>query len=196
MTSNRRQKSHWHFYIFFVLSIFIVIFLVKYKILEKIKSWPKQENSAQNNGPISGKVLHIKDGDSFIMRLDTDNQSNIEKFPNQKEVEVRLSSIDAPEYNQNYGQECRQELSDLIRNKSISIEPETQDRYGRTIAIVFIANNNVNREMVRRGCAWAYRKYLSDYEMLKLEREAKANNLRIWSQDPAQIIPPWEIRNK
>lgn len=203
--NNRRRKSVWRpIVIFGVLAIlgFILHHFSNMDFVKDISPFSKaatsqsEEAKLQTIGQISGRVVQVKDGDSFTMRLDRDNSANAIKFNGQSEIEVRLSSIDAPEYFQTYGQECRQELTNIIGSQTISLDPVDQDKYGRTIAVVYIANINVNREMVRRGCAWAYRRYLKDFSMLALEREAKQQKVRIWSQDASKIKPPWQERRE
>ncbi len=203
--NNRRRKSNWRPIAFFGVLAILGIILGHDSILDFVKDFYPASKAAnyqsegatfQTIGQISGQVIQVKDGDSFTLRLDRDNSANTIKFNGKSEIEVRLSSIDAPEYFQPYGDVCRQELSNIIGSQTISLDPVDQDKYDRIIAVVYIANLNVNREMVRRGCAWAYRRYLKDFSMLALEREAKEQKVRIWSQDPSKIKPPWQERRE
>ncbi|MBN8647098.1 MAG: thermonuclease family protein [Caulobacterales bacterium] len=127
-------------------------------------------------------VTHVYDGDSI--RAKSGN----------KEIEIRLSSIDAPEFNQNFGKECRAQLYKKIYHARISINPIEQDKYGRTIAEIFIGNRNINREQVQSGCAWAYRQYLHDPKMIALEQEARRKKIGLWAQKSFYIMPPWVER--
>lgn len=133
--------------------------------------------------PFFAKVTHIYDGDSLRAKSEL-------KF-----YEIRLASIDAPEYNQNYGKICRAKLASLIENKTIKVKPITTDRYKRIIADIEFENKNINREMVETGCAWAYRKYLYDFSLIALEKSAQKQKIGLWSQPKSQWIPPWIIRN-
>lgn len=136
---------------------------------------------AQSN--YNAKVIKIFDGDSFIVLKDKIS------------IEIRLSSIDAPEYFQDYGRECKNVLSDLILSKTISIKPNGKDKYGRTIAFVYYNNININQEMVKRGCAFAYIKYLKDKSLIGLEMRARKDKVGLWAQPKSKIIPPWKARN-
>lgn len=127
-------------------------------------------------------VTHVYDGDSI--RAKSGN----------KEIEIRLASIDAPEFNQNFGKECRAQLYKKIYHTKISINPIEQDKYGRTIAEIYLGNRNINREQVQSGCAWAYRQYLHDPKMIALEQEARRKKIGLWSQKSFYIIPPWVER--
>ncbi len=52
-----------------------------------------------------------------------------------------------------------------------------------------------NRELVKAGFAWWYRKYAPDDEMLEqLEREARRIKRGLWA-DP-HPVPPWEWRTR
>ena len=213
MTLNKWRKSTWRILVLIgILAIIgiglrsngppeVIKGIYQGKITEKAQSATELsqidgQDRSQMRGEISGQVVQVKDGDSFIMSLDADNSNNASNFPGKSEIEVRLSSIDAPEYFQPFGQECRRELSNIIGSQKISIKPETKDKYGRTIAVAYIANINVNREMVRRGCAWAYLRYLNDFSMRQLEQDARRQKLLIWSQEPSNIKPPWQERKE
>lgn len=132
-----------------------------------------------------GKTVGITDGDTFTF-LTTDK----------KQIKVRLAQIDKLEKNQPYGQKARKALSDLIFNKEVKIIQIDIDRYGRMIGQVFINDLDVNREMVKLGMAWVYRKYVTDQSLFEVENQAKEAKRGIWSLPKAQQIPPWEWRRK
>jgi hypothetical protein len=44
-----------------------------------------------------------------------------------------------------------------VLNRSVDIKPYRQDRYGRTLAEVFVEGKNVNLEMVKAGMAEVHR---------------------------------------
>ncbi len=51
----------------------------------------------------------------------------------------------------------------------------------------------LNRELVRAGFAWWYRRYAPDDEMLaQLEQEAREAQRGLWAD--AEPVPPWEWR--
>ena len=53
------------------------------------------------------------------------------------------------------------------------IEAQTKDRYGRTVGVVFLDNQNVNNELVRQSMAWVYKKYIDNETLYELEAQAK-----------------------
>jgi endonuclease YncB( thermonuclease family) len=133
----------------------------------------------------SGKVVGVQDGDTLTV-LDESNTQHT----------IRLASIDAPELGQPYGDGAKQALSRLVFGKMVEVEPETTDRYGRTVAVVTAEGTNVNRRLVREGAAWAYLKYLRDPALIDIQSDARASRRGLWALQPDQIMPPWEWRHR
>lgn len=132
---------------------------------------------------LRGKVVGIADGDTLTLLTERREQ-----------VRIRLSDIDAPERRQPYGTRARQMLADLAFGKPARIEVRDTDRYGRTVGRVFVAGQDLNAAMVRRGGAWVYRRYSDDAALLPLEREAQMQRRGLWSLPEAERVPPWEWR--
>ncbi len=70
------------------------------------------------------------------------------------------------------------------------------DRYGRTVAEVLLPDGrSLNREQVKAGFAWWYRRYAPDDDTLaQLEADAKAAKRGLWAD--ADPVPPWEWRGR
>jgi len=132
-----------------------------------------------------GKVIHIADGDTVTVLRDG------------KKVKVRLYGVDCPEKRQAYGTKAKRFTSDLAGMERVEVVPITVDRYGRTIAHVYIEGDgeNLSEELVRNGYAWVYRKYCDRRICgfwLKLETKARMDELGLWAdQNP---VPPWDWR--
>jgi endonuclease YncB( thermonuclease family) len=133
----------------------------------------------------SGRVVGITDGDTLTLLTDGNRQ-----------VKIRLAEIDTPESGQPYGKRAKQELSELSFNKTARVQVQDIDRYGRTVGRVFVDGVDVNAEMVKRGAAWAYRKYARDGALFKLEDEARREKRGLWSLPESERVPPWEWRHK
>lgn len=133
--------------------------------------------------PISCKVVGVHDGDTLTCLTDQHQQ-----------IKVRLAEIDTPETAQPYGNKSKTALSSLVFGKQVSLDSQTTDRYGRTVAKVSAGDQAVNREMVRLGAAWVYRQYSKDQSLLLVEAEAKSARRGLWSMPQADIVPPWEWR--
>lgn len=92
----------------------------------------------------AGKVLVTKviDGDTIIV---------------QGGQHVRLIGIDSDEKNYPCFNAAKLELENLILNKEIILEKDVSDvdQYNRCLDYVFLDNQNINIEMVKRGLAVA-----------------------------------------
>ena len=89
---------------------------------------------------ISGRVVGVTDGDTITVLDDSTSQHR-----------VRRQGIDAPESRQAFGARSKQNLSDLVFNKIVSVEWEKRDRYGRVLGKVLVGDRDVNLEQVRAG---------------------------------------------
>lgn len=130
-----------------------------------------------------GKVVKVADGDTLTVLTSPHVQ-----------VKVRLSEIDAPEKKQPYGQKAKRELSDMAFGKTARVVVDDVDRYGRTVGQVYVENIHVNSELVRRGAAWCYRKYLRGSWCLMAEYSAQQAERGLWALQADQRMPPWEWR--
>lgn len=105
---------------------------------------------------------------------------------------IRLAGIDAPEIGQPYGEQSRDELKRMIK-RDVRIVPTTTDRYGRTVADIYVGNRCVNREMVHRGAAWWFRRYApKDHCMRELEASARKHKRGLWRAP--DVVAPWDWR--
>lgn len=129
----------------------------------------------------NAKVIRITDGDTIVVLTDKKEQ-----------VKIRLDGIDCPEKAQAYGLKAKQATSDLCFNKNVRISKSGVDRYGRTLAFVYVDNVCVNKELIKRGLAWHFKKYNKDPELAKLEVKAKVAKVGLWA--PGNAIAPWNWR--
>jgi endonuclease YncB( thermonuclease family) len=148
-------------------------------------------------GTVEGIVVRVSDGDTVNVQ---DARGN--------KLKIRLYGIDAPETEksskktghiskpgQPFGQEASRMLESLIYHKKVIVEVIDRDRYNRLVALIWLAGENINQEMVAGGSAWAYRQYLSTpyaSEFIRLEEQARHKGLGLWNQHNPQ--PPWEFR--
>lgn len=133
----------------------------------------------------SGKVVGVADGDTITVLRD------------KEQVRIRLYGIDRPERGQAFGKRAKQFTSDMVMGKTVRIEPIDVDRYGRTVALVFLFRDLVNAELVYAGYAWVYTRYCKESFCgwwKQLEREAREAMRGLW-RDP-NPVPPWEFRRQ
>ena len=131
------------------------------------------------------KIIGVKDGDTV--------EGLYYQFP----INIRLEHIDAPEKRQPFGTKSKEKLSDLCFGKNVTIISNGRngnyDSRGRLISEIILEDGtNVNKEMVKSGLAWYYKKYSSNLEYARLEELATKNKVGLWS-DP-NAVSPWSFR--
>ncbi|CCO24581.1 thermonuclease family protein [Maridesulfovibrio hydrothermalis] len=128
------------------------------------------------------RYLRPKDGDSFSIRL------------RGLDIDLRLISVDCPEYKQEFGQAARKFTDEWLRRGPAYIEYDntTQDRYKRVLGYVWRGKEMLNIELTRRGyCISAYYSDTHKYfdEIKKAEKQAKLNKLGIWKNGGLKMTP-------
>ncbi len=134
-------------------------------------------------GDFVGKVVGVSDGDTIeVMRAG-------------RAVRVRLNGIDCPESHQAYGTRAKQFTSELVFGKTVAVQIHGTDQYGRILGEVILPDGrSLNRELVRNGYAWWYRRYSNDPVLQQLEDEARRARRGLWrDRNP---VPPWEFRRE
>ncbi len=117
-----------------------------------------------------------------------------------RQVRVRLTEIDAPERGQPWGARARQALADKVFGRTVQVAADGEDRYGRLLARLYVADDDtlagrdVNREMVREGHAWVYRRYATE-NWLPDETAARQSGIGLWSASGGAPVAPWEWRS-
>ncbi len=130
-----------------------------------------------------GTVVHVTDGDTIKVMLDSGS------------IADRLDSIDAPEASQPWGREATAALARRLGGQEVTLAVTAQDRYERLVAVVYLADQNVNAWMVQQGNAWAYRQYLDDEEYCDWEGSARVARRGLWSLPSDEWRAPWEWRH-
>src|SRR5215472_5489537 len=130
----------------------------------------------------TGPVVSVLDGDT------------IDVLHNGQAERIRLNGIDAPEKGQPYGKRAKRFLADLVAGKTVTIHSYKLDRHKRTVGDVLLADGtNLNRELVKAGLAWWYKKYSKDETLGALEQEAREAKRGLWAE--TNPIPPWVYRH-
>lgn len=130
----------------------------------------------------SGVVVGVSDGDTVTVLN-----------PEKRQVKIRLVEIDAPESKQAFGTQSKQSLSDICFKKEVIVNDRGTDKYNRTLGRLNCGGVDANAEQVKRGMAWAYRQYLTDQSIIKLEDDAKTGTVGLWHDE--HPTPPWEFRH-
>lgn len=158
-----------------------------------VASLPKSEQNAKdvlgtstgttptsigNTAQQGARVVEVVDGDTVVT-------NSGEK--------IRYIGINTPEKDQPYFYDAKEGNEQLVLGKTVEIQTDVQpkDVYGRTLGYVFIGGVFVNKEMVKRGLAVtetiAPNIQYQD-EILKAQKEARANCIGIWSGLCSQAI--------
>ncbi len=102
---------------------------------------------------------------------------------------VRYIGIDTPEIGELYYREAAEANRNLVEGKKVYLEKDIEDKdeYGRLLRYVWVNNTMVNAKLVSSGYAYSYSyppnvKY--QVYFLQLEREAREQELGLWSINP------------
>jgi micrococcal nuclease len=113
---------------------------------------------------------------------------------------IRLVGIDAPEKSrkkhdpgQPFSQTSTKYLAGMVLNKNVNIVSYGNDRYGRTLGVIYIDGKNVNLELVKAGLAEVYRgKPAPGFDndpYQKAEDEARRAGAGMWTLGDKYISP-------
>ena len=155
------------------------VYLVDTKAAEAFSEAAEKE--AAKVKVIIGRCTRVSDGDTIHVVTD----GNVK-------YKVRLDRIDAPESDQPFGKESTAYLSSLIRGKTVRVEWQKKDQYGRVLGIVFLDKTDVNLQMVSSGNAWHYSYFDKTAKYASAEAEARQNRCGLWSD--SSPVNPYEFR--
>ena len=111
---------------------------------------------------------------------------------------IRFTGIDTPELKQtcikegiidSCGVTAKEILIEKIADNKVECISEGKDQYKRTLAECFVNNVSLSSYLVRRGYAFAYRKYSKKF--IADEDYAKVNQIGMWSME---FDYPWDYR--
>ncbi len=137
------------------------------------------------------RVVSVQDGDSLVI-APTDSTQRRDG------LRLRLYAIDAPEWDQPWGQEAREYLYRLVwRRDDLLLESVDTDRYGRLVGVLYYREagreRSINRLMVSQGLAWWYRRFGGHgLGLEQAERKAQQRRRDIWAQ--GRPVAPWDHR--
>ena len=134
-------------------------------------------NTVANTNSVSGRVISVADGDTITIIGDGNAQ-----------YKIRLNAIDAPEKSQAFGQKSKQQLSNYVFGKDITVTWKSKDKYGRVLGTVFVGGKDINLQMVRDGYAHHYKRFDNSPAYAAAEIEARQNRRGLWA-DPNPISP-------
>jgi endonuclease YncB( thermonuclease family) len=131
-----------------------------------------------------GRVIEINDADVITV------------FNLNRPVRIRLLAVDAPEAGQAFGDVAKKHLSDLVYDKSVSVEYSGIAADGSLVGRVTMNGVDVGAQMIRDGAAWfdaSNQDSLSgaDREIYQQSEQAARSERRgLWQAE--NPIAPWE----
>ncbi len=136
---------------------------------------------------IEGLVVGVSDGDTITV---LDDQRTTYK--------IRLQGIDAPEKKQAFGEKSHQNLYALVHSKQVRVDYDKEDKYGRIVGKVMMADVDVCLQQLQAGMAWHYKKYQNEQSApdrdlySATELKSKSLKLGLWADPSPQA--PWDFR--
>jgi micrococcal nuclease len=122
------------------------------------------------------QVERIIDGDTFIVEGNR---------------QIRLMSVNAPEVGLCGSDQATQKLTDLISGKKVKLEGEINDHFGRFLALVYVDDLLVNKEMISSGWARFTSTASPESENLKTAfQKIKSEKLGVFSSLCLQTTNP------
>ena len=137
---------------------------------------------------LTRQVTRIVDGDTVVLVAQGTKRR------------VRLTSIDAPEWNQPWGEAATRKLRRQVAGQVVGVEWSKRDRWKRLIGVVRHDGEDVNLHMVDRGLEWHYKRYAGEQAPEQreaysaAEKAAREARRGIWS-DP-EPVAPWDSRKR
>ena len=138
--------------------------------------------TASSAEKVHAKVLEVSDGDTIKVKYDDGNIATI-----------RLLGIDTPETHHPtkpvgcYGPQASDFTKSQLSSRDVLLEYDIEkyDKYGRTLAFVYVDGQRFNDILVKNGYAQTLtiapnKKY--SFELLKLELEAEKNDVGMWKE--------------
>jgi micrococcal nuclease len=151
-------------------------------------AWASPAKSTEAPKVFQGQVVEVIDGDTIKVTV----QGRIET--------VRYIGIDSPETNhptkglESGGREASEVNRQLVARQQVRLELDVQerDRYGRLLAYVYVGDQMINAELVRRGYAQATTvppnvRYQDQF--VKVQREAREQKRGLWADPSAPTTP-------
>jgi endonuclease YncB( thermonuclease family) len=170
----RKAKRRKSASVMVVLGLGLAVFLIDYALREPDMPLPDPGTD------LVCAVREVADGDTLTASC-----------PDGK-LRVRVWGIDAPETGQQpWGDDSARHLHALLgRSDHIQIQVVDTDRYGRSVARLFIGERDLGWQMVRDGQAVVYDQYNDSQGYYDAQSEARDERLGVWAepgdhQDPA-----------
>ncbi|QRR03367.1 thermonuclease family protein [Dyadobacter sandarakinus] len=165
---------------FFFLFAFTVLAFTSFAQTSPKVSIPVFKGDILPN-PLKAEVIGIQDGDTIELKLIFNGRKAGHRTG--KPLRIRFQHINTPERGRPYYKVAKEFTSAKCFRKVVRIRHQGEfDKYGRLIGEIILADGtNLNKQLVKNGLAVHFKKYSSDAEYARIEREAQKQKLAIWS---------------
>ena len=163
---------------------------------------PKPSQALPSQAPVQGQTW------GTVRRVES-AAGLVVATPELARIEVRLLGVEPPVVirpardgakptpDQPYGGQAETYLRDLLQDKQVVLDFYGKDRAGRSLAVVWLGDINVNLTLVKQGLAWISPSIPITRVRVELEvaeRQAQVGKYGLWAlPDPE---PPWEFRKR
>ena len=151
---NSEQRFLRNLLIGFFSSLFIAFVLALIALFQTLTTYPSAPDlpTVTIQSCYDGNTCTTTEGEKI--RLACIDAPEMKASPR-----LRPTSMQAGTYDKTSAIESRDYLRQLVLGKKVSIRRITTDRYGRTVAELFVDGINVGQILVRNGQALIYWKY-------------------------------------
>lgn len=124
-------------------------------------------------------VSWVMDGDTVLLLPEGQHEA----------LKWRITGIDAPEICQSGGEAAREALVARVMRRTVQIEPQGQDVYGRQIGRLLRDGQDVGAEMVAAGMAWAWQHRTGRGPYATLQRQAQRDQRGLFAARETAMSP-------
>ena len=169
LSKHKRRKSSS---VIIVIVLSVAIFFIDRLLREPDMPTPNPGTD------LSCTVREVYDGDTVTASCE------------QGKLKVRVWGIDAPEKGQKpWGDESQEHLKQLVHGKVVQVQVTDTDRYGRSVARLYVTGQDAGLQMVHAGRAIVYEQYNDSQGYRDAQAEARRAKLGVWSQPGDQQDP-------
>lgn len=127
----------------------------------------------------SAWVSWVMDGDTVLLLPEGRHEA----------LKWRIGGIDAPEICQPGGEAAREALMGRVLRRTVQIEPQGQDVYGREIGRLWLDGQDVGAAMVRSGMAWAWQHRAGRGPYAALQKQAQRDRQGLFAARETAMSP-------
>jgi len=168
---QNKHSNKYSYFSFLLLAFFTV--LISFATVCTSQEWS-----------FSARVINVKDGDSLVVIDDS------------KKIEIRLWGIDAPEYGQPYSKKARNFLHNVVNGRRIKVVAYYKDKFGRTVAHVYLGTIDINKHMITNGMAWVHPYFCDKRDICQSYKismnRASEQRINLWREK--RPVPPWRMK--